>query len=140
MSNPVGAPTKLTPDTTDAITRALRAGVPVRWACEAAEIHYTTHYNWVAQGEEWLDTPPHQVPEDQRPYLEYSNAIRRARAEGLARPAAELYALIMDRTVDASVRLRGLQFLLTHADRDNWHPVQHGQGASDEDVVVELAW
>ncbi len=136
----MGRPSKLTDETTRLVVQALRACVPIRHACEAAGIHYTTHYDWVAQGEEWLDRDPADVPDDVRPYVEYSHATRRARAEGLARAAAELYALIMDPSTEQPIRLRGLQFLLTHADRDNWHPVQHAQQLADDIRVEELAW
>ena len=132
-------PPKLTPELQATIERALRAGVPVRWAAEAAGIHNSTYYAWLARGDEWMDHD--DVPDDEAPYAEFSSAMRRARAEGLARPAVELYNLIMDGNVDASVRLQGLRFLLTHADRDNWHPLSAATaGLLAEDTIIELAW
>ena len=135
-----GRPHKLTDKVQAHIASALRAGIPVRWACESAGITSTTYYAWKAQGEEWLDVATSKVPQAQRKYVQFSDTMRQARAEGLALPAGELYKLITSGTVDAAVRLRGLIFFLTHADRDHWHPVQHAEGIGDEDVEVVLTW
>lgn len=134
-----GRPSIISAELTNTIATALRAAVPIRWACELAGISHVTYYDWLARGEEWLEADREAVPETERPYWDFATAIRKARAEGLARPAAELYRLATDPSVDHGVRLRALQFLLTHADRDNWHPKQHA-ATSDEVVEVELAW
>lgn len=137
----MGRPTKLDDATQQKIERALRAGVPVRWACEAAGIANRTYYDWLARGEEWLEEPVSKVPKAEQPYVEFLRRMRAARAEGLALPAAELYQLMTNRAVDPAVRLRALQFFLTHADRENWHPLSAAAAAQlEEDVVVELAW
>ena len=133
-------PHKLTDQLQDRIANSLRAGIPVRWACEAAGISTTIYYAWKAQGEEWLDVATSKVPQGQRRYVQFSDTMRQARAEGLALPAGQLYKLITSDTVDRAVQLRGLIFFLTHADREHWHPVQHADGVGAEDVEVVLSW
>ena len=133
-------PHKLTDKLQERIAESLRAGIPVRWACEAAGITTTTYYAWKSQGEEWLDVATSKVPQAQRKFVEFSDTMRTARANGLALPAAQLYKLITSDTMDPAVQLRGLIFFLTHADRENWHPVQHADAMGAEDVEVVLAW
>ena len=135
-----GRPTSLTPDTQALITQALAACVPVRHACEAAGISYRTFYNWLGRGEvaELIEDPA-AIPPDELPYVQFLHATRVARARGLSMAAATLYQLVMEPRTHPAIRLRGLQFILTHQDRENWHPVQHAN-VSPDDVVVELAW
>ncbi len=135
-----GRQSKLTDQLQDRIASSLRAGIPVRWACEAAGISTTIYYSWKSQGEEWLDEPTSKVPAGQRKFVLFSDTMRQARAEGLALPAGQLYKLITSDTVDRAVQLRGLIFFLTHADREHWHPVQHAEGVGAEDVEVVLSW
>jgi hypothetical protein len=133
----VGRPPKLTAEVTDLIASSLSRGIPVRWACGLAGIHHSTYYAWVARGEEWLDHKP--VPKAEQPYVKFSDTMRRARAEGLARPAFLLHELMNAKGIDPAVQLRALIFYLTHADREHWHPVQHAADIA-EDVKVVLEW
>lgn len=134
-----GRPSIISDEITNTLATALRACVPIRWACELAGISHVTYYDWLARGEEWTEAQDADTPESEQPYRRFATTIRKARAEGLARPAAELYRLATDSSVDHNVRLRALTFLLTHADRDNWHPKQH-ESTVDDVVEVELAW
>lgn len=136
------AKTKLTPELQERIIRALRAGVPIRWAAEAGGIHYTTFYDWQARGNEWLDgeAADEECPETERPFRDFAYATRRAGAEAKARYAATLYEIAFNESFREEVRLRAIQFFLTHGDREHWHPVQHAQPEESDEITVELAW
>jgi hypothetical protein len=134
-------PTKLTEDLQAELASMLAAGVPRTWAAEAVGVHRATLREWEARGEEWMDAPLGQIPKQERPYVRFAAVIRRETAKGAARYAAELARLAFDRGVPEVVRLRAIQFWLTHADREHWHPaVPGGELADGESVEVHMTW
>ena len=70
-----GRPTKCTPAVTKVIIDHHRQGVPFEAAAEAAGVHPSTAWRWLADGEN---------PAADRRYREFYEAIRRARAEAEA--------------------------------------------------------
>lgn len=132
-------PTKLTPEVRDELRTLLRAGVPRTHAAEAVGIHRETLRSWTARGEEWLDADMAEVPEEEQPYAEFAGMIRQETARGATRFAAELARIAFDPALRSDIRLRAIQFWLTHSDRENWHP-QSQADVGSEDVVVDLVW
>lgn len=124
--------------------RYLRAGVPIRWACEAVGISHVTHYDWIAKGDVaslLSEEAGEPIPDDDVPFVEYANATRKATALGKTRPVLELMRLAYDEEADEAVRARILQFFLTHSDREHWHPASASDKTSEiEETLVELEW
>ncbi len=154
----MGRRTILNDSIRDQIERYLRAGVPVRWATEAAGISHVAHYDWIAKGEAAAlisDETGNELSEDEEKYVEYANATRKALAEGRARPVLELVTLAFSGRrigtgdngepifvpVDDAVKARILQFLLTHGDREHWRTSTSSDVEKElEEVKVELEW
>jgi transposase-like protein len=72
----------------DALVRYLELGVYIETACGAIGIHPATFYNWMARGEEHKlpDDAPEgaKPPEAERVYVDFFEAITRARERGIA--------------------------------------------------------
>ena len=66
-----GRPTKLTPETSAAIIRALAIGATYKDAAEAAGVDYTTFNNWMKRGEKAKSGQ----------YFKFFNLVRRTQAE-----------------------------------------------------------
>lgn len=130
---------KLNPLLQAEVVRFLEFGLPVRWAAEAAGISHVTHYDWVARGTEWLDGEA-DVPDTERPFVDYANAIRKATADGKARWGIELFKIAGDEKVPPAVRARVIMFYLTHADRENWHPKHAAEPVEDTSDLIEVVW
>lgn len=81
-ANDGGHPTLLTPDLTEQITAALKLGVPITTAAQAAGIAPGTLFRWIAQAD--IDDPRYA------PHREFREAVARARAEGQIRHVALL--------------------------------------------------
>lgn len=78
----MGASSKLTVERRDRICEALLAGASVQLACSRGKIHHDTHYQWLHRGEAALVAADHdlaKVPEAERHYSEYSEAVTYAR-------------------------------------------------------------
>lgn len=72
-------PSKLTPETTEKITRAIRAGNHATVSARLAGIGETTYFRWMAEGEK----------EDAEPeYREFWESVKRAEAEAEIRAIA----------------------------------------------------
>jgi IS30 family transposase len=64
---------KLTPEVEEALVASYRAGVPAKFACEAAGVDTSTVYRWLRFGEKADDGPERQL------FL----ALKKARAVGI---------------------------------------------------------
>lgn len=67
----MGAPTKLTPELTEEICKAIEVGNYLETAAEAAGITVRTVYNWIDRGRT-----------GEEPYAAFFHAVTRARASG----------------------------------------------------------
>lgn len=67
----------------DLIVDDLTLGLPQELACARAGIGTSTYYRWLARGGEWAELPLDEVPEEQRPYREFRDAVEKARADAL---------------------------------------------------------
>lgn len=77
-------PTKITVG--DAIVQALRAGAYVEDAAEHAGVAESTVYAWIARGQEHaydLTKGIESVPKAERPYVEFAEAVEKARASAV---------------------------------------------------------
>ena len=77
-------PSKLTPDVHRQIIEFIKTGVRIKTACEAAGIAYSTHRTWMLRGEAEetrLKQAGTKARKAEKPYLEYMEAIKKARAE-----------------------------------------------------------
>jgi hypothetical protein len=113
-----GRPTKLTEQTQRTIVEALEAGAFQDAACEAAGISRATFYGWLKRGRAARDSGgPVDVVD--RPFLEFLNAVERARA------VAEVDYL---RAINAAARTdwRAAAWVLAHGWPDRWGPGQRG--------------
>lgn len=73
---PGGRPSKLTPDVQARILQAIAAGAYVETAAAYAGISKDSYYEWMARGESASADDPAE-----RPYIEFSDAIKKATAE-----------------------------------------------------------
>lgn len=82
-------PTLLTPERTEKIVQLIAAGNFSETAALASGISKQTYYNWLARGRaerERLNDKPNLKPKaKEEPYLEFFDAIEKARAEAEAR-------------------------------------------------------
>lgn len=99
MPNPVGRPTKFTPDTTDKILQALRAGNYRETACRYAGISYATLRKWMLKAEE---------PDAPAEYVEFVAAIEKAEADAEVADLALIRRAASDqRDDDGNITARG---------------------------------
>lgn len=99
MPNPVGRPTKFTPETRDKILQALRSGNYRETACRYAGISFQTLRNWMLKAEEH-DAPPE--------YVEFVEAIEKAEADAEVADLALIRRAAQDqRDEDGNVVARG---------------------------------
>lgn len=88
---PKGRPTKATDETFKKIVDAVQAGVWIEQAAHLASIHPSTLYDWVAQGErarEVEEITGKAMTEQERRLAEFSDTLKKARAEAEARNVA----------------------------------------------------
>lgn len=91
-------PTKLTEDLHENIVQLVRRGNFLKEAAEFCNVDYSTVWRWDQRGEEEVirledaGNPEAEPSEEERPYVEFRNAIRQARA----------YANIYDQNVVAT--------------------------------------
>jgi transposase len=78
-----GRPTKLTPARREQLASLVRTGVPVETAALAPGIHRDSFFAWVRRGQDALVARDQGETVEARelPYLEFAEAIARARAE-----------------------------------------------------------
>ncbi len=84
----MGRPSLLTPEMHDGIMRMIHFGVPFKTAAEAHGITYATFQNWRIRGRDALalaEEHERDVPDDDLKYVQFFEAVPRARAEGIAR-------------------------------------------------------
>lgn len=70
----------------DAIVQALRAGAYIEDAAEAAGVGESTVYAWIKRGQEYapdLAKGLASVPASHRPYVEFAEAVEKARASAV---------------------------------------------------------
>lgn len=69
-------------DTVSNLLAALGKGMPVEAACDLVGMTKTTFYSWASRGADAADTQADtgHLPETERPYLEFLNAVTRVRA------------------------------------------------------------
>lgn len=79
-------------DTANRILKALKTGLPLKHAAAAAGISYNALNNWTNRGiaAQEAKTAGHKVRKSELVYLEFAEAVARARAEGLERCAANI--------------------------------------------------
>jgi hypothetical protein len=70
-----GRPTKLSPDITDRIVNAIRAGAYVETAAEFAGLNKTTFYDWLKRGAKDREA------ERDSPFAQFAHAIEKAMAD-----------------------------------------------------------
>lgn len=80
-----GRPTLLNEQRKEAILTMLRAGSYIDDACRAVGISDATFYNWINRGRAQQDrvTAGLEIEENERPFLEFFEAVREADAEGI---------------------------------------------------------
>lgn len=85
----IGRPTKLTPKLQEEIVQVIRAGNYVETACSFVGINKTTFYDWLKRGareQARLEKDSSaKIDPQERIYLNFSNAIKKAEAEAEAR-------------------------------------------------------
>lgn len=88
----IGRTTALTPETHERIVELVRAGNYIETAAGAAGIHKTTFYNWLDRGQNERDrlraNPDAEPDVDESIFLDFLNAIEKARHEAEARNVA----------------------------------------------------
>lgn len=118
---------------TDAILRALRAGAYVEDAAEAVGLSKQTIYNWLSRGEEHQDSE--KVPQAQRPYVDFLDAVTRAKAE------AKVWHLANVRR-HAAEDWRASKWWLSVVDPDRWserHRVEHSGSGAFAPAALDLS-
>ena len=88
-------PSKLTPELRAQVVKLIEGGASLEAVCKSAGIAYSTHRVWMLRGEAEavrLEKPSTRVRQTEKPYLEYMEAIKKARA----RVEVELVSLIME--------------------------------------------
>lgn len=65
----------------DAIVYLLGRGLYVEDAAAIVGVARSTAFDWIARGEEWIDTEIEKVPEAEKVYREFSVAVEKARSE-----------------------------------------------------------
>ncbi len=106
-----GRKSKLLPEIQSQLVEALSAGVTDAEACACAGVGLSTFYLWQQIGQACLDDMPHdrkpKTPRTQKPYVEFVEAITRARAEARVKAirafAAGLEASEISETISESV-------------------------------------
>lgn len=86
-----GRPTKATDETFEKIIEAVKAGVWIEQASHLASIHPSTLYEWVSQGErarELEELTGKEMTEQERRLADFSDTLKKARAEAEARNVA----------------------------------------------------
>ncbi len=79
-----GRPTKLTPDVEQAIAAHIAEGAVQSDAAEATGVAQRTFYQWVSRGELALEDASgdlNSVPTGNRPFAQFAQSVKRARAE-----------------------------------------------------------
>lgn len=93
MANPVGRPTKFTPETREKLLTAIRKGAPYEIACNYARISYEAFRDWIQKAEKGEDAEFVQFLQDLREAeghtaLIWLDKIDKAMNEGAWQPAA----------------------------------------------------
>lgn len=79
------ARTGLTPEVHTEIVKAVAAGVPVQYACQAAGVSYETARRWLAIGRGHAGRQPSLRPETRRQYKEFAADVDAAEAQAVRR-------------------------------------------------------
>jgi len=121
----VGRPTKLTPQTAERILEAMRVGNYFHVCCEYAGVSRTTGWSWMQRGRDAIAMAEEHdidVPESERPYVEFLNDVTAARAHAEVRlVTAVASAALQDKEWRAAIEI------LKRGFRENWR----------EDTVVQ---
>ena len=92
MARKTGRPTDCTPETTRRIVDAVRLGLSYDDAAAAGGVGYTTMRDWInraeAEQQRLADNPKARPRTSEQPFLDFSEALRKAEAEGQLRNAA----------------------------------------------------
>lgn len=87
---------KLTPELHDDLVSYVQSGVPVETAVAALGVHVSSYYRWVKRGREEIERVEKDrrrtISEKERPYCELYEAVTRAGAHALVRPALAMTA------------------------------------------------
>jgi len=100
----VGRPTSLTPERMNSIVAMLEAGGYIEDACEAVGIDPRTYYNWLSRGRDEEDRLAAGVEpsENETPFLQFFQAVRKANAEGIMGHVLNIDRAAKDGTWQAS--------------------------------------
>ena len=83
----MGAPSKLTPQSSKTICDNVTLGMPYEFACVAAGVAYSTMRNWIVKAEAELARVESNslcsVRKDTKQYVEFLEAIKEAEAKGI---------------------------------------------------------
>jgi transposase-like protein len=89
-----GRPSKLTPEVSQRIVQAIRAGNYIETAAAYAGINKTTLYDWLKQGARELDRVQaksgRRIREKARKYVDFSNSVKKALAEAEVSDVAQI--------------------------------------------------
>ena len=87
-----GRPAKLTPAVRDAICKSIRAGNYFEPSCIRAGVSKSTAYNWLKRATTALErvakSDKRMVTQDERPYVDFLDAVKKAEADSEARDVA----------------------------------------------------
>jgi hypothetical protein len=79
----IGRPSKLTPETLEALEQGIQAQLPYKLACEAAGIGYSTYREWMVAAEKIREGTYEGSLKTE--LLEFSDRMKKAEAEGAKR-------------------------------------------------------
>lgn len=106
-SRSLGRPTKLNKTLQGKIVKLLKQGISVEDVCSQVGIAKATYYNWIERGQalaDQLDADPETfVPADERPFLDFLDAVTRALENAKVRAIGAIYGAIQgQKTVETS--------------------------------------
>lgn len=97
----------------EVILRALRIGVPQKWAAQTSGVDESTLTRWLAQGREWDGTELDEVPEASRVYAAFARDVMRAKGAAVA-----FHVGVLTKAAQGGSWRASLEWLRTQAPED----------------------
>jgi transposase-like protein len=137
-SRSLGRPTKLNKTLQGKIVKLLKQGISVEDVCSQVGIAVSTYYNWIGRGQalaDQLDADPETfVPADERPFLEFLEAVTRALQNAKVKAIGAIYGAIQgQKTVEKSKST--FEEIRWRQTKDGKKPYKYRRTSTSEKVI-----
>ena len=124
---------KLTPELKEEIVKYIETGNYIRTACQAVGIGKTTHYIWMERGKKAseLEEKGKRIPESEKIYRDYRDAIKKAKAKAVIRNVLVIQAA-------AKKSWQAAAWWLERAHFKDWGRKEGIGGIKDSPIKIEI--